>query len=547
MNHKINKLLIANRTEIALRIKKAADSLGIQVVGLASIPDEVQSYALEFKELAILDGNSATDSYLSIHKIIAVALKHGCNAVHPGYGFLSENADFARAVEDAGLIFVGPTSKTIQQLGSKTEARALATRLRVPIVSGTKGNVGDKELISAAKKMKLPILIKAVAGGGGRGMRVVRNFKDLGEELVRARAEAKKFFSDDAVFIEQYVENPRHVEVQLFGDRTGRVITFGTRDCSAQRRYQKVIEEAPAPFLSPALRKQIETAAIKIAKAAKYVGAGTAEFIVKGKNFYFLEINTRIQVEHPVTEESYGVDLIKLQLLVAQGMPIPKEYRDKTAEKYAVEIRVYAESSDTFAPSIGKIEALELPIAAEDVRFDFGYLRGDRVLPYYDAMIGKVIVIGTKRLATLDRAREILDQIHIEGIETNIVFAKKILGDARFRKGTLSIQSIDLDLQKGALQENNEQRSDGEAKTFQLQEKNLASKITYVGKKSGTTFSVSIEYKAPYFIATPMIDGKKPNSPELYRRSRHPEVAVSALSGEVLDTLTKTDVARFFT
>jgi acetyl/propionyl-CoA carboxylase alpha subunit len=441
-HHKITKLLIANRGEIALRIKRACEKQGIKAVGVCSEADQDQSFSRAFEESVLLEGQKASDTYLSIEKLIAAAKSKECDAIHPGYGFLSENAEFAKAVVDAGLVWIGPDSKVIEMLGSKTNARALAKKCRVPIVPGTKGALSNEELTREAKKMKFPILIKATAGGGGRGMRIVKDLQSLPAELARTRAEAQKFFSNPDVFIERYIEKPRHVEVQLFGDSFGNVIHFGTRDCSAQRRYQKIIEEAPAPFLSSSLRRRIEKAAVTIAKSAKYKNAGTAEFIVKGDEFFFLEINTRIQVEHPVTEIAYSVDLVDLQLKVANGEKIPKAFLKKAPSAYAVECRIYAESLPGFIPSLGDIKELFLP-KQKNVRIDFGFKEGDSVSPYYDAMIGKIIFTGKNRLETLDMAVSYLSLVKISGIETNISFLQSLMKHKGFRDGTLSIQTID--------------------------------------------------------------------------------------------------------
>jgi acetyl/propionyl-CoA carboxylase alpha subunit len=445
--HRINKVLIANRGEIALRIKKAADKLGIQSCLVVSQADQSQSYVTQFESIKILPGSTAAETYLNQAVIIEAAKSLGADAIHPGYGFLSENAQFAKAVTDSGLIFIGPKADTIENLGSKTAARNLVTSVGVPVVPGTQGGLTDKELIKVAKeKIGLPLLIKATAGGGGRGMKIVRTWDELPQLLERARAEAKKFFSNDDVFIERYVENPRHIEVQLFGDNYGNVVQFGTRDCSAQRRYQKVIEEAPAVILSDSLRSKIHQAALSAAKAANYSNAGTAEFIVSGNDFYFLEINTRIQVEHPVTEQAYQEDLVELQFKVAMGYSLQNHKINNDPKFYSIELRIYAEDPSNFTPSLGQITHLShAEINPNRIRLEMGFKESDEVLPYYDAMIGKLIVTGSSRLQTIDYAYDFLKTFRIEGIGTNITFLKWLLCYKPFRDGTLSIQQIERD------------------------------------------------------------------------------------------------------
>ena len=445
--HRINKVLIANRGEIALRIKRAADKLGIQSCLVVSQADQNQSYVTQFDSIKVLPGSTAAETYLNQAVIIEAAKSLNADAIHPGYGFLSENAGFAKAVTDSGLIFIGPAAQTIENLGSKTSARKLVTSVGVPVVPGTEGGLTDKQLIEAAKeKIGLPLLIKATAGGGGRGMKIVRTWDELPQLLERARAEAKKFFSNEDVFIERYVEDPRHIEVQLFGDRYGNVVHFGTRDCSAQRRYQKVIEEAPATTLTDALREQIHNAALLAARAANYCNAGTAEFIVSGDEFYFLEINTRIQVEHPVTEEAYQQDLVELQFKVAMGYSLANHEVKKQPAFYSIELRIYSEDPSNFSPSLGQITHLShSKIDPNCIRLEMGFKEGDSVLPYYDAMIGKLIVTGRSRISTIDYAYDFLKTFKIQGINTNITFLKWLLCYNPFRDGTLSIQQIERD------------------------------------------------------------------------------------------------------
>ena len=550
MNHKINKLLIANRAEIALRIKSAADKVGIPSAIVVSEADRNQSYVKAFgSEVAYLPGSNAKDTYLNSALILAAADSLGCNAIHPGYGFLSEDATFANAVEDHGLIFVGPRSQTIELLGSKTSARELAKKIGVPIVAGTPGGLSNEQLIAAAKKQKFPLLIKATAGGGGRGMRIVHDLSQLEPELQRARAEALKFFSNDDVFIERYIENPRHIEVQLFGDNSGQVVHFGTRDCTAQRRYQKLIEEAPAPFLSPAIRKKIESAAVRLAKKAKYQNAGTAEFIVKGSEFFFLEINTRIQVEHPVTEIAYGVDLVELQLQVAQGKKIPQKYINKKPVRYAIEGRVYAEKSPGFIPSIGDIEFVEVPCQNESTRIDFGFKSGDVISPYYDAMIGKVIVSGTNRTSIIDKFYHVLQQVQVEGVDVNIATLQKISQLDSFKKGTLSIQDIDKLSDAwylSPIEAPGENSRKMEGSSYLLQPNVEIQSYPYRAKKNGETFDLFIEYRNSYFVVIPYLGGKAPKSKKVARRSKERDQAISAVCQDVLEGLSRQEIRKIY-
>lgn len=524
-HHKIKKVLIANRGEIALRIKKAADELEIASAVVVSGADLSQSYVKAFAEKVILPGNSAAETYLDQFKIIKAAKDLACDAIHPGYGFLSENADFAKKIEEAGLIFIGPSHKSIASLGSKTEARDLATKSKVPVVPGTPGGLTNKELSDIAKKkIGLPLLIKATSGGGGRGMKIVRNWEELPQSLERARAEAKKFFSNDDIFIERYIENPRHVEVQLFGDVYGKIIHFGTRDCSAQRRYQKIIEEAPASCISAETIKKIESAAVRIASAVKYYNAGTAEFIVSGNSFYFLEINTRIQVEHPVTEEISGEDLVKLQFQIAQNKKISEcitAKKTNSKKLYALELRIYAEDVEGFMPSLGVITALSLPIEyrndSEGVRCDFGFTSGDNITPHYDAMIGKLIVWSDSRNNTLSLAYENLKKMKISGIKTNIDFLKWLILYPPFRDGTLSIQQIEREFKPSMIISiKNREIIDSKWKE---QEKNLSEKVEVVTLSENKLQIEITHLKDKTFLFVPIIKGRKILDPNLCRRS----------------------------
>jgi acetyl/propionyl-CoA carboxylase alpha subunit len=449
---KIKKLLIANRGEIALRIHRACTALGIKTALVASDPDTTSLAAHQIGEVIALGGSTARDSYLDGEKIIQAALKSGCDAVHPGYGFLSEDPDFAQAVIDAGLIFVGPSPASIRALGVKTTARATVIKAGVPVTPGSAGGSSDIELAQAAESIGLPVIIKAAAGGGGRGMRIVREASELQSSLERARAEALKNFGSDSVYLERYIEEPRHVEVQIFGDQHGNIVHFGTRDCSSQRRHQKLLEEAPAPFLDPNTRERIHAAAIAAAKSVGYYNAGTAEFLVKGREFYFLEINTRIQVEHPITEAITGIDLVQLQIKVATGEPLPVTQRDITFSGHAIELRINAEDvTENFRPAIGQITDWHRP-QNPLLREDCGYRSGDSISPFYDSLISKIIVHAPTRSQAIYHCFQILKDYKVYGLPTTIPFHVWILANPDFQETGIDIGYVERYFNKqGAL------------------------------------------------------------------------------------------------
>lgn len=447
-HNRIKKLLIANRGEIARRIHRAASEMGIQTALVVSDPDRHSLAAREVGEVFELGGSTARESYLNQEKIVEAARATGCDAVHPGYGFLSEDGDFAERVLSAGLIFVGPSPQSIRALGVKTAARECVSRAGVPITPGSEGGKSDAELASAAEIIGLPVIIKAAAGGGGRGMRIVRAAAEMRESLERARAEALKNFGSESVYIEKFIEEPRHVEVQLFGDVHGNVLHFGTRDCSAQRRHQKLFEEAPAPFLDPDTRERIHEAAVRAAKSVGYYNAGTAEFLVRGREFYFLEINTRIQVEHPVTELVTGVDLVQLQLRVAMGERLPMKQEDVKFSGHAVEMRINAEDvMDGFRPAVGTIESWlrESPV---QVREECGYGEGGAIPPFYDSLMSKVIAHGATRQEALARAFEFLKGYRISGVPTTVPFHAWLLANAQFQDNGIDISYVERTFNK---------------------------------------------------------------------------------------------------
>lgn len=440
----ITKVLIANRGEISRRVQRACRELGIKTVAVASDVDQSAPFAQEADELVVIGEGPPRDSYLRVDRILAAAKQTGADAVHPGYGFLSENADFAKAVEDAGLIFIGPRSETIAALGSKTAAKEIARKAKVPFSPSTRGGLSDAELSVEAEKIGFPVLIKAVAGGGGRGMRLVQSTQEMRDALLRARGEAQKFFGNGDVYLEKYIERPRHVEVQIFGDAYGNIVHLGTRDCSVQRRHQKLVEEAPAACLTPKLREALHQAAVAIAKAAKYQNAGTVEFLVKGEEFYFLEVNTRIQVEHPVTEAITGIDLVRWQIGVAQGDRLPLKQSEIAFGGHAIEFRICAEDpKENFRPATGPVEQFDVPPMAEGIREDRGIEPGGVVSPFYDSLISKVIVTGPSRAHAIEKSIDFLGGYTIFPLPTTVAFHQWVLYNAEFRAGRLDIGYVE--------------------------------------------------------------------------------------------------------
>jgi acetyl/propionyl-CoA carboxylase alpha subunit len=450
----MRKVFIANRGEIAVRIRRACDALGLESVQAASDPDKSGFAARGAHEVAEIGGSTARDSYLNMDSLITAARRHGCDSLHPGYGFLSESAEFARRVLDSGLIWIGPRPRCIEALGHKTEARRLARQAGVPTTEGSVDAYTDGELADQAIKGHFPLIIKASAGGGGRGMRIVWTVEEFQEALPRARAEALKNFGNDAVYFERYVERPRHVEVQIFGDNHGQVRHFGTRECSTQRRYQKLIEEGPAPLLSPEMRERIHAAAIRAAASVGYNNAGTAEFLVKGDEFYFLEINTRIQVEHPVTEMITGVDLVQLQLRIAMGEAMPYHQDEITVSGHAIELRINAEDvRENFRPVTGKIERFPDSLSEPWLRDERGYEDGDSVSPFYDSLLSKIIVHGKDRDEALYRAFTAVQSYSVHGIETSLPFHRWMLCTKEFQDGGIDIGFVEREFSLASLRE----------------------------------------------------------------------------------------------
>lgn len=444
----LRKVLIANRGEIAVRVARACRELGIESVAVYSDADARALHTRAADEAIHIGAAPSSESYLVGDRIIEAAKKSGADAIHPGYGFLSEREWFARAVRDAGLVFVGPPPEAIAAMGSKTAARQLAISVGTPVVPGTTEPLRDaKDASKAAKEFGYPVLLKAAAGGGGKGMRVVQREDDLATALESARREAKNAFGDDAVYVEKYIERPRHVEIQVLGDTHGNMLHLGERECSIQRRHQKMIEEAPSVAVSPELRQRMGAAAVAAAKAAGYVNAGTCEFLLaRNGEFYFLEMNTRIQVEHPVTELVTGIDLVQWQLRIAAGEPLPFPQSEITPRGWAIECRITSEDSyNGFLPSTGAISYLRVP-AGPGVRWDGGVEAGSDVGLFYDPMIGKLIVWAENRAAAVERMHRALDELSIFGLETSRDFHLRMMENADFRSGAIDIQWLERTL-----------------------------------------------------------------------------------------------------
>ncbi len=431
-----DSLLIANRGEIACRIVKTCRRLGIRTVAVYSDADRDARHVRLADEAVRLGPAPAAESYLVVDRILAAARRTGATAVHPGYGFLSESAAFARAVREAGLIFVGPPAEAMERLGGKASAKALLEPAGVPLVPGYHGaDQDDARLLAEAERIGFPLLIKATAGGGGKGMRKVERAADFLEALAACRREAKASFGDDAVLLERLILQPRHVELQVFADRHGAAVSLFERDCTLQRRHQKIIEEAPAPGLSDAQRRSLSAAATGAALAAGYENAGTVEFLLdRAGGFYFIEMNTRLQVEHPVTEAVTGLDLVEWQLRIAAGEPLPLRQDEVACHGHAFEARLYAEDpAKGFLPSIGRLRTLRLPVDLDGARVDTGVEQGDQVTPYYDPMIAKIIAHGPDRAAALERLAAALDATQVEGVTTNLGFLRAAAASPAFR------------------------------------------------------------------------------------------------------------------
>jgi acetyl-CoA carboxylase biotin carboxylase subunit len=439
------KILIANRGEIAVRILRACRELGIQTVSVFSEVDRNALHVRLADEAYPIGPAASRESYLRIDKLIDVARKSGCDALHPGYGFLAENPALPRACADAGITFIGPPPEAMENMGSKTAGKQLARRSDVPTVPGTDDPIENPEEVrSLARSMGYPVVLKAVAGGGGKGMRVVPNDAAFAGAWRDASSEALNAFGDPRVFLEKYLMGPRHIEIQIFADAHGRVVSLGERECSVQRRHQKVVEEAPSPIMTTDLRRKMGEAAVRLARAGGYVNAGTVEFLVDANlNFYFLEVNTRLQVEHPVTEQVTGLDLAKLQIAIAAGHRLPFAWETITPRGHAMEVRLYAEDPDNnFFPSPGKILSRHAP-TGPGIRLDEGVYEGYTVPMEYDPLLSKLIAWGNSREESISRLRRALDEYTITGIRTNVSLFRRILAEPEFLRGEIHTKWLD--------------------------------------------------------------------------------------------------------
>ncbi|WP_059170039.1 acetyl/propionyl/methylcrotonyl-CoA carboxylase subunit alpha [Bacillus sp. FJAT-27445] len=432
----MRRILIANRGEIALRIIKTCERMGIETIAVYSDADEGLPYVKAATESVRIGEPPVVKSYLQADVIIDLAKRMGADGIHPGYGFLSENAEFAQLAEQEGITFIGPDPETIRLMGDKVASRSSMEKAGVPVVPGsTEGIETLEEALAAAGKIGYPVMLKASSGGGGIGMVKCSGEEELEKSFSSIKARAKAYFGSDGVFLEKFIKNARHIEVQVFGDRHGNIVHLFERDCSVQRRNQKVVEESPSPFLSEGTRQNLFETAIIAAKAVKYKNAGTIEFIFdEEENFYFLEMNTRLQVEHPVTEEITGIDLVEWQIRVARGEALPVNQNGITSSGHAIEFRLYAEDPVKFLPSPGKIEEFSFS-EGDGIRIDSGYGKGDTVTPFYDPMIAKCIFFGDSREEALSRARSFFGKLEISGIKTNALLFKEIVDNPQFVKG----------------------------------------------------------------------------------------------------------------
>ncbi len=441
----IKKVLVANRGEIAVRIMRSCREMGIQTVAVYSEADRKAMHVLYADEAYYIGPSPSLESYLNRNKIIEVAKKSGADAIHPGYGFLSENAGFSERCQKEGIIFIGPSAYAISKMGDKITARKTMMDAGVPVVPGTAGKIStESEALKTIKEIGLPVMIKASAGGGGKGMRLVKNNRDVKSALRAARSEARSAFGDDSVFIEKYIESPHHIEFQILADRHGNVIHLFERECSVQRRHQKIVEESPSPILTPEKRTEMGEYAVAAAKAVNYEGAGTIEFIVDNDlNYYFLEMNTRLQVEHPITERVVGVDLVKEQINIANGLPLTYKQNELKQSGHAIECRVYAEDPDNnFMPAPGKVTHIDIPYGV-GVRVDGYIYEGFEIPLYYDPLMAKLIVWGRDRKDALERTRRAIKEFKVTGVKNNLKFLERITMAQNFIKGNYTTHFIE--------------------------------------------------------------------------------------------------------
>lgn len=440
----MKKILIANRGEIALRIMRSAREMGIATVAVYSEADRLSPHVQYADEAVFIGPPASNQSYLVMDKIIDACKSTGADAIHPGYGFLSENAAFARKVRENGLTLIGPSPEAMEIMGNKLSAKAAALSYNIPMVPGTEEAIGDVQIAkNRAVEVGFPILIKAAAGGGGKGMRIVEKVEDFEEQMQLAVSEAVSAFGDGAVFIERYVGSPRHIEIQVLGDTHGNIVYLFERECSVQRRHQKVVEEAPSAVLTPEIRKAMGECAVNVAKSCNYIGAGTVEFILENnKDFYFLEMNTRLQVEHPVTEQITGVDLVKEQIKIARGEKLSFSQEELSINGHSIELRVYAEDpNNNFLPDIGTLQTYKVPQGI-GVRVDDGFVEGMDIPIYYDPMIAKLVTFGKDREEAIERMIRAIDDYQITGIQTTLPFGKFVMQHEAFRSGNFDTHFV---------------------------------------------------------------------------------------------------------
>ncbi|MDG6218729.1 MAG: acetyl-CoA carboxylase biotin carboxylase subunit [Candidatus Thermoplasmatota archaeon] len=439
------KILIANRGEIAVRIIKACQELNIQTLAIYSDADKRSPHVLLADESVNLGDPAPIESYLNIPKIIKIAQEKKAEAIHPGYGFLAENPDFAETCLKAGIKFIGPSAKVISLMGDKIAAKKTMEKAKVPVIPGYHGPKQDNEsLVKKGKEIGFPLLVKAASGGGGKGMRIVHSEDILLESIEGAKRESKSSFGDDTVFLEKYLDKPHHIEFQILGDEHGNIIHLFERECSIQRRHQKIIEESPSPIMNPDLRKKMGDAAVRAAKAVGYENAGTVEFMVdKDRNYYFMEMNTRLQVEHPITEMTTGIDLVKWQLKIANGEPLTLQQEDMIQRGHAIECRIYAEDAENgFLPSVGMLKKVEEP-TGPNIRVDSGIVSNMQISPYYDPMLSKLIVSAETRIDSINKMIWALSNYAVLGVTSNISFLKKVCEHEEFKKGNTTTHFID--------------------------------------------------------------------------------------------------------
>jgi acetyl-CoA carboxylase biotin carboxylase subunit len=456
----IKSILIANRGEIAIRIARTARLLGIRTYAIRTVKEPTAVYLSEVDEVVDFPQTEGRiPEFLDAETIVELARAKGIEAVHPGYGYLSENADFAGRCRQAGILFVGPSPEVISAMGDKITAKSIAERCGIPMLGGSRGSVTDVEqAVIVASRIGYPVIIKAAAGGGGRGMRIVREEANMQPQFQMASSEALNAFNDSSVFIEKYLENPKHIEIQIVADNFGNVVHLGERECSIQRKHQKLLEEAPSSALDDTLRDKMAQAAIRLAKEVGYQSLGTVEFLLdKERNFFFMEMNTRIQVEHPVTEMITGLDLVELQLLIVSGEKLPIRQADVQLTGWAIECRINAEDVQAdFAPFLGTIGSIRLP-RGENIRVDTGVQSGSEITPWFDSMIAKLIVHGSNRAQAIHEALKALQQFHIRGIKTTIPFCKAVLHHSSFQSGDFDTSFIETELQSMVYREDSEE------------------------------------------------------------------------------------------